>query len=135
MGLFGKKLPVDKGQYHIPIEMVLMNYHDIHLAFIEQFEILAATYFDEQGPSQEAVEAAGADVMAAWESIEAQIREKLDTDAGVIRDDAVKNGLTKYYDDYVTERIAMFRFALSYRMMNAYIAFCEERGIEMSPDN
>lgn len=135
MGLFGKKPPVDKGQYHIPIEIVLMNYHDIHSAFIEQFEILAETYCDEQGPSQEAVEAAVADVMAAWDSIEAQVREKLDAEAGVVREDAVKNGLTKYYDDYVTERIGMFRFALGYRMMNAYIAFCEERGIEMSPDS
>lgn len=134
MGLFNKKPPTDLGMYHIPVEIVLMNFHDIHEDIIAQFQLLADAHCASTGQNEDSVNRAVEDAMARWSDIEDRIQAMLRTDAGYIRDEAVKNGLSKYYDDYVSNRVGMFRFALGYRVMNAMTDYCTERGIEMSPE-
>ena len=132
MGLFNRKPPTDLGMYHIPVEIVLMNFHYAHEDMIEQFYLLADAQCASTGQNEDSINRALEDAMAGWSDIEGRIQEKLRTDAAFIADEAVKNGLSKYYEDYVSNRVAMFRFALGYRVMNAMKSYCAERGIEMS---
>lgn len=132
MGLFSKKPPADLGMYHIPVEIVLMNFHDIHKDIVSQFELLADAHCASTGPNEDSIYRALEDAMARWDDIKDRIQKMLHTDASNIRDEAVKNGLSKYYDDYVSNRVGMFRFAVGYRVMNAMTDYCTERGIEIS---
>lgn len=132
MGLFSKKEPTDLGMYHLPLEMVLMNYHDIHDDFVADFLTIADATCASEGATMGAVEAAMGEVMGRWDGVESHIRTKLAEDAAFLEAEAAKNGLTKYYTEYVTTRIGLFRFTIGYRMMNAMTSYCEEHGIPMS---
>lgn len=135
MGLFSKKPSVDLGQYRIATEIVLMNFHDTHVEMLNLFEGLADVHCEADGLDHASVMAAVTETIEMWEEVEQQINARINDECGMMRDHAEQNGQLEFYDDYVLNRIGMLSFTIRYRLMNAYTAYCDKHGIELSSND